>query len=627
MTNESNEGRPYFEVWLEYLRASTGLALTPTSIPSLNWRGSGDGRDGLQWARDPYDRDLLFGENYIRTVLDIPTLSPAPSGMAPLSCDGGQQYGWSFDDGVVLFFKPHDVLYADNRTEGPPLAVLLAETEEYLKGWKAALPKRLATTFYMHKVKRLERMESERIQAAREARRLMESVEIEQQKAMALRRTEMSLLAITEQDFLDSANRWMGMIDNIGALEIRTKEIVLIMHEFAIEGVQLGPYEIILDTENFQPKIVAQRNQSFDGYPHPHVEPSGAICWGGNANVRLFQQVVSQINPVEILFFIANFLKTGYNPPGAYRKLSDWTENRTGQWQCSNCDEYHNDGDNCPRYCSSCENESIDLASHRTCRVHWNCYESDGECGQCAEIRQGQEEERLRLEEEARVAAAAEALEEAQRDAGSFGTIDELEEAMEGLNTEIEAFENECCGCDECISGEAVARERLRVFSEELSTRSDSAPADEASDNPEEGAEQEGEPDEASDDGESPVGMEGEDSLGEGEATEESSDDESAPVTTEQPYGENHPLWSQFSPDDRWLLAPDTSERSIATAIEDLGEVITELDTCADDDCRECAEQAVTARVRLSLHTSALGHFRARPPTVTDEEENTELPT
>jgi hypothetical protein len=90
--------------------------------------------------------------------------------------------------------------------------------------------------------------------------------------------------------------------------------------------------------------------RSEGGYPHPHVFGDTRVCWG-NAE-HLLRQSHAQ-SPLELLSFIATFLKSGYNDTGGYIRHFAGIQSATS-WSCPTCGGHHNRGETCTYQCLRC---------------------------------------------------------------------------------------------------------------------------------------------------------------------------------------------------------------------------------------------------------------------------------
>ena len=65
-------------------------------------------------------------------------------------------------------------------------------------------------------------------------------------------------------------------------------------------------YELAISRIRVFAEQECERSQS--GYYHPHVDTNGAVCWGNDGGVGVYNASLG--NPFEALFLTADFLKT-----------------------------------------------------------------------------------------------------------------------------------------------------------------------------------------------------------------------------------------------------------------------------------------------------------------------------
>lgn len=407
--SSKNEPVPsYHETWLKFLRDSTGLDINKRSTPFYKVLNSRDG------YADHYGHSLRFPEGKLRCRMwDIAT----GAGATAIKDNDGYIFAYIFDRGVQLMVDPETVAWADEAPEGEtrrhPAFAVLGPIEEFFKTWNERFPERLADGFMVMRKERLRVLEKRRVKnitrimAYKKDLRALESGQVE------TRRAHKVALDMTRERFLESAREWlasppgMTLVDHF---DMKDKETILHTKSFVVEGVNLGPYKIALSHTDLHVNVTATANISHRGYCHPHVS-GGDICWG--SDVSYYKRIQNTLNPVEILIAVADFLHTGYSEGGAYHKLYSWRADNDGGgfYDCDYCaneglqPNRHPDDENCPQYCSECENYILSMAWHRNCWDH-GCYNivdgADDVCPTCRSI----EEENARARQREREAEA-----------------------------------------------------------------------------------------------------------------------------------------------------------------------------------------------------------------------------
>lgn len=111
-----------------------------------------------------------------------------------------------------------------------------------------------------------------------------------------------------------------------------------------LEGVWIGNLRIVMYLDRF---TVIVDNTSIEpddkgGYPHPHVDSGGSICWNGHDHEARAYHANGDFVAVKDL--VENLLKT-YNGHSPYITLDDW-ENGVGA-TCGICGERYAEDDLC----------------------------------------------------------------------------------------------------------------------------------------------------------------------------------------------------------------------------------------------------------------------------------------
>lgn len=154
---------------------------------------------------------------------------------------------------------------------------------------------------------------------------------------------------------------------------------------FEIKGQSLGPLMIEYQSGSRYARVKAAgdcppENFAITNHYHPHVDTDGSICYGtaGVDAQELFRRPF--VNPFEVIFFVTNFLKTGYYAPGSYKKVEFW--DRADGWECHTCNDWHERDQPCPHQCRLCSNSTAD-GTHKICEVHSMCFNSPDYCEAC----------------------------------------------------------------------------------------------------------------------------------------------------------------------------------------------------------------------------------------------------
>jgi hypothetical protein len=107
-----------------------------------------------------------------------------------------------------------------------------------------------------------------------------------------------------------------------GALELHSKDVV-VMHQ----GVryQLGTYALRITTD-FSPVVYAHTTYHPNGVAHPHIGPSGAVCFG-NITYALIE-AASEYNRVRVAELVFGWLFDGYDEAIAETPITEWPEEK-----------------------------------------------------------------------------------------------------------------------------------------------------------------------------------------------------------------------------------------------------------------------------------------------------------
>jgi hypothetical protein len=446
MSRIIDEQNRYFESWKGFLEASTGQKILLS--PELN----------RPWLILPnhYDQHYLTieGHEILGWGEDLPYVSEY------IKCDGdrsvncaavvesGRALQLLVDPRTVRYVQQHDGRGEDSRPN--PGWLLLRAIESFFKDWKKKMPERLEKVFMGIKEERLNWLDNQIRRSISIATNLEASLKETNDDLVRHRRAQIALRHISSKHFTEAADNWHGIIDSIGELSVIRPNntdlptaLRLTMPDFELEGVTLGPYRIDLDLSELTIKVENTGDtKSWEYHHHPHVDTEGNICWGDSP--RTIIDVINRANPLEILFCVADFLKTSYTPGGSYCRLENWERNEDdGTWYCEHCDCRHDDDNSCPQWCGECEQHTRDWSEHHTCNDHYECWEEgnlprehrDEDAEECPECRKERiaEEEEARAEEEAeeqRLAEEASRLEE-EAEAESDGDESEGETADE----------------------------------------------------------------------------------------------------------------------------------------------------------------------------------------------------
>jgi len=307
-----------------------------------------------------------------------------------------------------------------------PAWLLLHNIEPFFREWEAKKEDRFFKVFHAIKEERLSWLASQISFHNRDIIEHQKRMEAARSELLLVRSAQANLRSLNREKYQEASANWGRILDSVGEIGIdrnssgRPTAVTLNMPQFVLEDVELGDYKISLELSSLEIDVENIGNtKSYDGYPHPHVSSDGEICWG-DAPRRVFD-VLNRANPFEILFCVADFLKTSYTPGGAYRRLEDWHgDGEEDSWFCDFCEARHPDDDSCPQYCGECENNVENWDEHHTCFEHYRCWdersltaehrsEDPNECPECRRERIAEEAEEEEEEESDEAESSADA--------------------------------------------------------------------------------------------------------------------------------------------------------------------------------------------------------------------------
>jgi hypothetical protein len=327
---------------------------------------------------------LKFGEVEIEGRGSVPTSAREIETSYQLLDDEGRVWGIRFPRGLRVFVNPTSVR-VDGRAddEGRGLETLLAKLGvvlgEMTRG-AVTFPRTVSSVVIKHVQGEVLRLKKP-TRSKRTIRRDLESTqkrldEWEKHRARLEKEIETyDAVKLSAEDMADF-QMWADVLSSHGevVLSKRKRFVMLRMNAFTIEhrgtAAVIGPLVLRyrLNNAHASPMCygVDTARRTHRGEAHPHVSPHGAVCLGYGANT--FNQARAR-SPMEALCFVANQLKTGYHPPGAYISLSAFAgprnrdphgrEGTRDDWACwPICSAHgtirHPIGEPCPNQCFGC---------------------------------------------------------------------------------------------------------------------------------------------------------------------------------------------------------------------------------------------------------------------------------
>jgi hypothetical protein len=315
------------------------------------------------------------------------------AGRASYLSDDQNAYHWGakYRTGVKLNFDPCMIQYVDEG-EGDALSTLLSTLEDFFANYEDPdITEELAEQVWNRVSSRVQRFDNDVANAQQLIERRQRDLDSAVQSLQQIYERRSFFAELTMPRFRSILRQHRRLVERQGALTFDSNRVKLKMESFEIEGQQIGPLLIsmTLNETAFRVKVTSANtqeaitNQSQHGYCHPHVDKgNGRICWGTGGN--LASDLANGFNPLEYLFATANFLRDGYHAAGAYIRIDQWQPRRV--WWCEHCEAEHPNGEQCPHYCSHCE-EYVDMDEHEHCTTHRRCWNNmdDDDCPQCAE--------------------------------------------------------------------------------------------------------------------------------------------------------------------------------------------------------------------------------------------------
>jgi hypothetical protein len=163
-------------------------------------------------------------------------------------------------------------------------------------------------------------------------------------------------------------------------IDLKTREIAVTTEPVTLDGVPLGPFDIVLDGANLDarsPYRIVARAPHYptvdDTVPHPHVRDD-ELCEGDAA--APLRRALRERRLFDFFTIVAQTLGT-YNASSAFVRLDEWSG-----ITCRGC------GDHCdPEDSSSCQRCSCDLCDDcgSCCDAceHLCCHDCAGPCHEC----------------------------------------------------------------------------------------------------------------------------------------------------------------------------------------------------------------------------------------------------
>jgi hypothetical protein len=107
-----------------------------------------------------------------------------------------------------------------------------------------------------------------------------------------------------------------------GGLEIHSKEVVVKQGSISY---QLGTYALRITTD-FSPVVYAHTTYHPKGVAHPHIGPSGAVCFGNITYALL--EAAAEYNRVRVAELVFGWLFDGYDEAIAETPITEWPEEK-----------------------------------------------------------------------------------------------------------------------------------------------------------------------------------------------------------------------------------------------------------------------------------------------------------
>jgi len=160
------------------------------------------------------------------------------------------------------------------------------------------------------------------------------------------------------------------LLDEAEVVRSRPLEVRFTVGSVELEDVWIGDMEVTLGLESFSIKV---RNRSADtksrgGFPHPHVNTHGDICWNEHEDEARAYHAAGDYLALKDL--IENLLRT-YNDRSPYISLNDWVDGIRSS--CGECGERWEDEElvyidaiqeaicpSCRSYCEQCEEDVLE---------------------------------------------------------------------------------------------------------------------------------------------------------------------------------------------------------------------------------------------------------------------------
>jgi len=369
--------------------------------------------------------------------------------------------------GICLHFRPRSLRFIESIPEGDPNPLeFLFEKLGFIDIFENYDPSKIAKQVLTGLI----------FQSLKKNKETIKRKVVESRKAIesSLRRidklhAEISDLSQTISRYDDvknietMVNDYDCLIDSMSSgIRFEGNNIVVKMNKFETDvyplqserdqKIDLGPYVIKYNMANQTVSVDPVRNEthmSHCGLWHPQIDRGGFICWGDGA--RQYSDICNRGNPLELIFFTMQFLKTAYNPHDSYGKLHHWSE--PPGWYCNRCNEEHPRNSRCPRerYCAIHDHHWFPEDQ----RVQINTGQGGNHCPHC--VRDGMEALQGFLESAHEIAvqkkrkehAAAIAVGEFIREAVLFNKIKEQRELQrkldEGMFEVLKSLERFLC--------------------------------------------------------------------------------------------------------------------------------------------------------------------------------------
>ena len=322
---------------------------------------------------------LVDGHQLFMPIGELPRIRGQNRGVNLHDDRQDYYYARKYRTGVALAFNPCSLTYAaeaEAGTERPEhaLHVVLSKLESFFRDYHDPDVVEDMVDDVFERIQLRANSFQERINTEQHSIRSYQRNIDRHVKAIANLYDQQSFYRdMTKGRFRKSLESNRDLISNFGKMTLENDELVLTMDQFFIEGQAIGPLQVSMNISgNTYPiRVVALNNESQYGNAHPHIDTDGRACWGNGAEEA--SAMSSGADPLEFMFWTANFLKEGYHEVGSFCRIGQWS--RAQVWWCENCEVEHPTGAMCPHYCQRCENH-VDMESHHHCGNH-GCWSED----------------------------------------------------------------------------------------------------------------------------------------------------------------------------------------------------------------------------------------------------------